>query len=102
MKKSRAIFWFALWIVFISAGTIFSAVNEVLVFQQNGYFKETPPYSDYQIFLLLVYLPLCLVPMLSMACYYATKEKNRIIKICSVCALVHHVICVTAVLLQVL
>ena len=100
MKKSK--FCFVLWIVLIATGTIFSAVMEILKYLNLGIFFETPPYAKYQMFLLLVFLPFVLTPLLCFARYYAIKEKNKKIEVASVCFIIHHAICIIAVLSQII
>ena len=100
--KNRAKFWLVLWIILISIGSIFSAVCAVWNYLKNGVLLQTFPYANYQIFLLLGFLPVCLIPVLCMSYYYAIKEKNKKIKIASMCFIIHHTICVIAVLLQII
>lgn len=102
MKKNRATFWFVLWIISVSVGSLFSAVCEIFNYFKTDFLLKIPLYTDYQIILLLVFLPLCLIPLLCASCYYAVKEKQRTIKLVSICLIVHHAICVIAVLLQLL
>ena len=100
MKKSKL--WFILWIVSISLGSAASAAYEIFYFFENGVALHTPPYTDFQKFQLLVFLPLCLIPILGISCRYAIIEKNKKIKIASICLIIHHLVCVIAVLFQVL
>lgn len=102
MKKSKAIIWFVLWGISIAIGTVFSAACNISALLKNGNSLITIPYADYQIFLLLIFLPFILLPMLCMSYYYAIKEKKKKIMIASLCLAFHHVFCVIAVLLQVL
>lgn len=98
MKKAKAVFWFVLWGVSITLGSIFSAAEK---FKRAGTFS-TFLYEDYQIFLLLVFLPLVLLPMLCISCYHAHKENNKKVKLASSFFIIHHIICVVAVLFQIL
>lgn len=101
MENKKAKFWFILWVVFISLGSLFSIACEVLNFFKLDFVIQAQPYANYQIFLLLIFLPLCLIPLLGVSCFYAIKEKNLKIEVASICLIVHHVICVIAVLSQV-
>lgn len=98
MKKST--FWFVLWFALIAVGTIFSAVIEISKYLDLGILLETPPYAKYQMLLLLVFLPFVLMPLLCSSCYYAIKERNKKIVVASVCFIIHHIICIIAVVLQ--
>lgn len=100
MKKSE--FWFVLWIVIASIGTIASGVYQLVNSLKSGFIIQTLPYTDFQKILLLIFVPVCLIPLLAASCHYATIEKNKAIKITSICFLVHHIICVIAVLFQLL
>ena len=100
MKKAK--FWFILWIVAISLGSVVSAVYELSNTLKNGFIQQTPLYTDFQKFLLLIYLPFCLIPMLGVSYRYAVLEKNKKIKIASICFLIHHIICVMAAFGQIL
>lgn len=97
MKKAKAVFWFVLWGVSITLGSIYSAVER---FKSAG--TSTLPYEDYQMFLLLIFLPLVLLPMLCISCYYAHKENNKKVMLASSILIIHHIICVVAVLFQIL
>ena len=101
MENKKAKFFFILWVVFILLGSIFSAAYEALNFFKLDFVIQAQPYTNFQIFLLLIYVPLCLIPLLGASCFYAIKEKNLKIKIASICLIVHHIICMIAVLLQV-
>ena len=99
MNKSK--FWFILWVVFISLGSVASAAHKLFCSLKS----EVPiqsPYTDFQLFLLLCYVPLCLIPLLGISCCYATIERNKKIKIASICLIIHHFVCVIAVLFQIL
>lgn len=100
MKKKRATLWFVLWFVFIVIGSILSAVSKYRSSFKNGIPLETPPFTDFQLILLLLFVPLVLIPLLCISHYYANKESNKKIKIASLCLLIHHIVCVIAVLFQ--
>ncbi|MBR4016488.1 MAG: hypothetical protein IKK11_01570 [Oscillospiraceae bacterium] len=102
MKNKKARFWFILWGVSLTIGSLFSAVHKLISLSKNGFVFQSLPYTDFQTFLLLVFLPFCLIPMLATSCYYAIKEKNTAIKIATICLIVQHLICTIAVLIQVL
>lgn len=101
-KNNKAKFWLVLWIVAISIGTIISALCNAIYLFKYGVALKTPPFATYQLALLLIFLPFCLIPLLSASYYYANKENNKKIKIASVCLILHHIICVLAVLIQTL
>lgn len=100
MKRKRAIIFFVLWIVLGITGTIFSAVKEISLELNSGISITPPPFADYQLVLLLGFVPLVLIPLLVASCYFAVREENKVIKTLSICFLIHHIIAVVAVLVQ--
>ena len=100
--RKRSTFWFLLWIVFIGIGSVFSAVSKYSSFFLNGIPLDVPPFTDFQLLTLLLFTPFVLIPLLCITWYYANKEKNKWLKITSFCLLLHHIICVIAVLFQVI
>ncbi len=100
--KNKSKIWFILWGIALLLGSLFSAACKVLGYFKKGVVLQTLPYADYQLFLLLIYLPLCLIPLLGASHYYAVKEKNKPIKLATMCLIIHHIICIVAVLLQIL
>ena len=97
--KKKAAFYFVLWVVFLLIVSLISATMLILSYLQTGRTTYTL-YIDYQKSLLLLLTPICLVPMLCCSCYYAIKEKNKKIKIASMCLIIQHITCLIALFLQ--
>lgn len=87
---------------FIVLGTWFAKVYELVAALNQDGLAQALLYSDHEMLLIFAFLPTCLIPFLGLSLYYANKEKNKVIKIASVCLLVHHIICLVAALVQVL
>ena len=100
MKK--ALFWFILWVGAVVLGSVYSAAMMWSAQAGGEAASGIANFAEYQLGLLLGFVPLVLIPLLGLSCYYAIKENNKAVKIIAICFLVHHVICVFAVLLQVL
>lgn len=101
-EKTKANMWFLLWFIFIGIGSALSAVSKYHSIPIRDTLLEVPPFTDFQLLLLLLFTPLVLLPLLCISYYYAKKENNKKIKIASLCLIIHHIICVIAVLFQVL
>lgn len=100
MKKSK--FWLLLWATLIGLGSLYSILQSVFNYTQYGEVLIPPPYADYQLFLLLFFLPLFLIPTLFVSLHYAIQENNKKVRIATTILIAQHSICFLAVLLQVL
>lgn len=100
--KKKATFWLILWVVLIVIGSAITAVEQVVTFLQTGVNLAEQPYTELRLFLLLIYLPFVLLPLLCVSQFYAVKEKNKTVRIATLCLIIHHVISAVAVLAQVL
>ena len=102
MKNNKAKFWFITWVISIFLGSVVSAVHTLMRSLEKGIVVQTPPFTGFQLIMLLGFVPICLIPLLGISCHYAVKENNRKIKIASICLIAHHILCVIAVLFQIL
>lgn len=102
MKKQRAGILFLLWFIFVGIGSALSAVSKYHSILISDTSLEILPFTDFQLFLLLLLAPLVLLPLLCASYYYAKKEQNKKIKIVSLCLIMHHIICIIAIIIQVI
>ena len=100
--KRKSVFYFILWAVFIKLATFFSIASEVAMYFRTREHQASQILTSCQRFLVLVVLPFVLIPLLSLSCYYAKKERNRVIKIITICLLVHHLLSLIGLLLGML
>lgn len=98
--KRKSVKWLILWAILLQIGTLASVFYTVFYHVRNGVALSYPPFTDFQLIMLLGFLPFCAMPALAASFYYAVKEKFKPIKIASAILLGHHIFCVFAVLFQ--
>ena len=98
--KKKAVVYFVLWVIVLLLGTVFSKIYSLIQILEPGLPPTVPPYQTYHLFLILGVGTCVLLPLLGLACYHAFKEKNKPIKILSICLIIQHLICILAVLIQ--
>lgn len=99
MKKSKAKFWMALWLIVMVFCAIVLGIERVAYIFQNGTGLEYPPFTVLQNIALFGVLPFVLLPLLIKAFRHAVQEKIKWIKILSGVLIVHHTICAIGFLL---
>ena len=99
--KKRANFWFGLWGISLIILSIISAISEVSYTMKTGKPLITPPFTDLQLFLLIL-VPVYFLPTILIAHHYAVKEGAKKIKFAARFIIVHHVLLIFALLLYAL
>ena len=99
MRKSSK--YFLVWLVFAAIGTLASKVFEVAYFFRNGDWLEYPPFSRYQLILLLLYAPIFLLTPLCVSFYHSRIEKNKVLGILAAILIIHHLICMIFTIVQI-
>lgn len=106
--KSKAKMWLLFWIISLLIATTISFWYHLQYSLQTG----TPPpgnpllsdpssfQAQLQLILLLLCMPFIILPLLVCAVYYATKEKNKPIRIIGTVMIVHHALTVVVTLIQ--
>ena len=92
MKKSKAGFWIALWLIVLGLCAIVLGAERVVYIIQNGKDLECPPFTVLQSIAFFGILPFVLIPALVQAFRHAKQEKIKWIKILSGVLIVHHTI----------
>ena len=100
MKAKKSAFYFVLWAIITRVGSTLSVAEQILYFLDKKDRLKFPPYTILQSFLLWGVLPFCLIPLLYVSNRLAVREKNRAILILSTILLIHHIICLIALLVQ--
>ena len=102
MKKSKAGFWIALWLIVLGLCAIVLGVERVTYIFQNGTDLKSPPFTVLQSIVLGGILPFVLIPSLVQAFRHAKQEKIKWLKILSGVLIVHHTIFLIGFLLAVI
>lgn len=98
MKKSLK--WLILWGILMQIGTIASVFYTVFYELRNGVALSYPPFTPFQLIMLLGFLPFCIMPVLAMSFYHAVKEKFKPIKIVTALLFGFLALCIIIVLFQ--
>ena len=98
MKKAKI--WLAIWGGALVLGAIISRICWIAYFFKTGtYPSETLPYEPYEKFLLFLYLPMILMPTISLSLYFSIKGKIKYLSIITSIILLHHIICVVGAII---
>ena len=97
MNRARS--WLLIWFVASLVAGLFYKITETIYSLENNVVLQYPPYTDIQVFLVLFFLPLCLIPALCASCYYAVKENRKRIKLLTIVLITHHLLCWIAFLI---